>query len=71
MLLTSLGLAFYFGWILSLVTLGYLPLIILSWWFSVNNYKKTEKEKEKLYSESDAHAQESLSAIKLVKQMNS
>lgn len=31
MLLVGLGVSFYLGWILTLVLLGYLPLIMLAW----------------------------------------
>jgi len=40
MLITALGLSFYLGWILTLILLGCLPLIGLSW---VNNIQKRNK----------------------------
>ena len=34
----GIGLAFYLGWILSLVLLAYLPVIIIFWSWAVRNY---------------------------------
>jgi ABC-type multidrug transport system fused ATPase/permease subunit len=40
MLVTALGLSFYLGWILTLVLLGTLPIIGLSW---ANNIQRRNK----------------------------
>ena len=70
MLVISLGIAFYLGWILSVVVLICIPIIALCWYKGVTIRLKLKHIKEKLFLQSDVRVLESLSAIKLVKQMN-
>ena len=70
MLLTGIIQAFVLGWILALVVVGYMPLIIMGWTINVRVRHQTFKEQRDIFEESDQRAQESFSAIKLVKQMN-
>jgi ATP-binding cassette, subfamily B (MDR/TAP), member 1 len=71
MLTAGIGISFYLGWILTLVILAYIPVIIIVWTKSIAIKVETGHEEDQVYRESDAKAQESLSAIKMIKQMNS
>lgn len=70
MVLTGIGIALYNGWILTLVVMAYLPFLILAWTYNIVTKHKVFKDRNQIFSESDIKAQESLEAIKLVKQMN-
>jgi len=70
MLLSAIGLSLYHGWILALVVIGYLPFLLIAWAKNVRARQSTINEHKEIYDESDQKAQETLSAIKLVKQMN-
>jgi hypothetical protein len=49
MLLTGLGISLYMGWILSLIILGYLPIIAVGWSYGVSKRKAAFKVHEKMY----------------------
>lgn len=70
MLAAGLGISFYLGWILTLIILGYLPIIIISWTVNIAVKTETGQEEDEIYRESDTKLQETLGAITLVKQMN-
>ncbi len=70
MVLTGLGVALYNGWILTLVLLCYLPFLMLAWTYNIVTKHKVFKERNQIFTDSDIKAQETLSSIKLVKQMN-
>ena len=70
MILAGLAISLYNGWVLTLVMLAYFPLLIIVYAKAVSVRHKMIKEYDEVYQESDIKAQESLSAIKLVKQMN-
>jgi ATP-binding cassette, subfamily B (MDR/TAP), member 1 len=70
MIFSGIGLSLYFGWVLALIILGFLPILILCWSFNIACKRAVFKEQDEIYLDSDGKAQESLGAISLVKQMN-
>lgn len=46
MLATGIGISFYLGWILTLVILGYIPIIIAAWTFNIMTKTSTNKEED-------------------------
>lgn len=71
MFITGIGVSFYIGWMLTLVCLAYIPLLIIGWTKSLAYRAEISKEEDEVYRECASRAQESITAIKLVKQMNS
>ena len=70
MLLSGIGLSLYNGWILALVMIAYLPFLVVAWTKNVIVRLAVFNEHKEIYAESDRSAQESFSAIKMIKQMN-
>lgn len=71
MFLTGIAVSFYIGWMLTLVCLLYIPILILCWTKSLTFRAEVSKEEDEVYRECASRTQESLTAIKLLKQMNS
>ena len=57
MVIASLVIAFTFGWILTLIVLGCLPLIAFGWYKNVTYRLEVNKQQEELYKESDKRNQ--------------
>ena len=70
MLTMGIILSFYVGWILTLIMLAYIPFVICAWTKNIKTKVEIGEEFDAIYRQSDAKAQESIGAIKLVKQMN-
>jgi ATP-binding cassette, subfamily B, bacterial AbcA/BmrA len=70
MLLTGLAISFYLGWILTLVTLALLPFIAYFWFNNAMTRNRIRKDQEEMFNDSDKRVEETLAAIRSVKQMN-
>lgn len=70
MFLSGLAIALYSGWILTLVIVAYLPFLILICTKNILIKTETAKQELEVYNQSDAKFQESMGALKMVKQMN-
>jgi ABC-type bacteriocin/lantibiotic exporter with double-glycine peptidase domain len=70
MLCSGIGISLYNGWVLTLVILAAMPFMILAWTKNIKIRQVVFSEHKEIYEESDQKAQETLGAIKLVKQMN-
>ena len=70
MVLSGLAAALFYGWILTMILLAFIPLVVYSWNRNMNVSIETASEREDVFKDSDMKVEESLTAIKLVKEMN-
>jgi ABC-type bacteriocin/lantibiotic exporter with double-glycine peptidase domain len=70
MLASGVGISLYNGWIMTLVIVGWMPFLMLGWTKNVQMRQAFLNKHQEIYEEADQKAQETLGAVKLVKQMN-
>jgi ABC-type bacteriocin/lantibiotic exporter with double-glycine peptidase domain len=70
MLVTAVGISLYNGWIMTLVLLAFIPFFMLAWTKNIKMRQAFLNKHQEMYEEADQRAQETLGAVKLVKQMN-
>ena len=59
------------AWLLSLVSLGMLPIILITGYFYLKSYEGRNQEYKKIYRKAGELSEQAFYAIKTVKQMNS
>lgn len=70
MFIAGFIIAFINGWLMTFVLLASLPLIGVSGYFFINSTQQKDKNLEKDYAKAGGKAEQALSAIKTVKQLN-
>lgn len=58
------------GWLMALVMLSTIPLLILAGYFYIKSITFKDKMEEKFYAEAGGRAEQAISSIKTVKQLN-
>lgn len=69
-LISGFVFAFITGWLMTLVVLAALPVMAVAGFIYVTVIASMEKENEKRYSKAGGRAEQALSSVKTIKQLN-
>ena len=62
--------AFISGWLMSLVMLAVIPALLISGFFYISIVSNKDEVEQKNYSEAGGRAEQAISSIKTIKQLN-
>ena len=70
MMISGFIFAFITGWLMSLVVLATIPAMAIAGFLYISIIGEKDKNEEKLYSKAGGRAEQAISSIKTVKQLN-
>lgn len=69
-LIAGFAFAFVTGWLMTLVVLATIPALGIAGYFYIKVIDEKDKKEQKSYAEAGGRAEQAISAIKTVKQLN-